>query len=476
MSATRRRFMGSLSGVAGVSALAGQQRKAASLPKARISPLDGITRENIKITDIGMLSLGYRLKPDEEWPDGANNGIIWKAESVIVEVSTDSGLKGIGGCSRYNVPAAMKAYLEKVVKPVILGKNPFDVEALSGGITGPGARGVWAGVDVALWDIIGKAKGLPLCKLLATDTEPKTRVRAYASGGEFSWRKGSQFPGPEDLIKQALRHKAAGFTAFKFRPGGGFERFASIQEFIPYLRELRKAVGPDFDLIQESNTRWSVDQCLEIAPVLEELKFLWWEEPTRKIIDDYLTIKKALRTVKISGGEGVHDRAGLVEWMDSGAYDIVQPGPDDAGLTECWYQARMAHTRGKLICPHNWQDGITGVTSTHLLAALPNAFLLETNMTPNPFREGLFKDWVMPKNGYYEVPQKPGLGVELKDGLAELYPAIPEGNYDRPDPDMPPPPAGGRAGALGRGPITNDWPSRPGARTAVQGPPPPPRK
>jgi hypothetical protein len=82
----------------------------------------------------------------------------------------------------------------------------------------------------------------------------------------------------------------------------------------------------------------------------------------------------------------------------------------------------------------------------------------------------------MPKNGYYEVPQKPGLGVELKDGLAELYPAIPEGNYDRPDPDMPPPPAGGRAGALGRGPITNDWPSRPGARTAVQGPPPPPRK
>ena len=223
MSATRRRFMGSLSGVAGVSALAGQQRKAASLPKARISPLDGITRENIKITDIGMLSLGYRLKPDEEWPDGANNGIIWKAESVIVEVSTDSGLKGIGGCSRYNVPAAMKAYLEKVVKPVILGKNPFDVEALSGGITGPGARGVWAGVDVALWDIIGKAKGLPLCKLLATDTEPKTRVRAYASGGEFSWRKGSQIPGPEDLIKQALRHKAAGFTAFKFRPGGGFE-------------------------------------------------------------------------------------------------------------------------------------------------------------------------------------------------------------------------------------------------------------
>jgi L-alanine-DL-glutamate epimerase-like enolase superfamily enzyme len=457
MSPTRRLFTGLLSGVAGVSALAGQQRKATALPTGGNSPLDGITRENIKITDIGMLSLGYRLKPNEEWPDGAANGIIWKTESVIVEVSTDAGLKGIGGCSRYNIPAAMKEYLEKVVKPAIVGKNPFDVEALSGGIAGPRARGVWAGVDVALWDIVGKAKGLPLAKLLATGTVPKTRIRAYASGGEFSWRKGSRFPGPDDLIKQALGHKAAGFTAFKFRPGGAFERYASIKDFIPYLREMRKAVGPDFDLIQESNQRWSVEQCLEMAPVLEELKFLWWEEPTRKVIDDYLTIKKALRTVKISGGEGVHNRADLVEWMDSGAYDIVQPGPDDAGLTECWHQARMAHTRGKLICPHNWQDGITGVASTHLLAALPNAFLLETNMTPNPFREGLFKDWAMPKNGYYDVPQKPGLGVELKDGLAELYPPI-EGNWNRPDPDMPPAPPGGP----GSGPIANDWPSRPG--------------
>ena len=405
-----------------------------------------------------MLSLGYRLKPNEEWADGAANGIIWKTESVIVEVSTDAGLKGIGGCSRYNGPAAMKEYLEKVVKPAIVGQNPFDVEFLSGGIAGPRARGVWAGVDVALWDIIGKAKGLPLAKILATDTVPKTRIRAYASGGEFSWRKGSQFPGPDDLIKQVLRHKAAGFTAFKFRPGGAFERYATIKDFIPYLREMRKAVGPDFDLIQESNQRWSVAQCLEMAPVLEELKFLWWEEPTRKVIDDYLTIKKALRTVKISGGEGVHNRADLVEWMDSGAYDIVQPGPDDAGLTECWHQARMAHTRGKLICPHNWQDGITGVASTHLLAALPNAFLLETNMTPNPFREGLFKDWTMPKNGYYDVPQKPGLGVELKDGLAELYPPI-EGNWNKPDPDMPPEAPGVRGGF---GPITNDWPARPG--------------
>ena len=433
----------------------------------RLSPLDGITRQNIRITDLNLTSLAYRLKPEEEWPDAANNFIIWKTESVIVEVSTDVGLKGIGACSRYNGPAAMKQYLEKVVKPALTGKNPFDVEILAGGIAGHGARGVWAGVDTALWDIIGKAKGLPLYKLLATDTEPQTHIRAYASGGEFSWHKGSRFPGPEDLIKQALAHKAAGYTAFKYRPGGAFERFATIKDYIPYVRELRKAVGPNFDLMQESNQRWSVEQCLEIAPVLEEAKILWWEEPTRKNIDDYLTIKKALKTVKISGGETVPNRAELVEWMDSGAYDIVQPGCDDGGVTECWYQARMAHTRGKLICPHNWQDGMVCVANAHLMAAVPNRLMLETNMTPNPLKEGLFKEWFGARKGYFDVPQKPGLGVELKEGLAELYPPIPEGGWNRPDPDMPPAPApsgaagrGGRPGQAG----TDVWPSRPGGR------------
>jgi len=458
--------MRSMPAFAGAAALTAQPRGGTPLPKGRLSPLDGVTRQNIKIKDLKLISLAYRLKPGEEWPDGNTNSIIWKTESVIAEVSTDAGITGIGGCSRYNGPAAMKEYLEKVVKPALLGKNPFDVEILAGGISGHGPRGVWSGVDTALWDIIGKAKGLPIYKLLATDTEPQTHVRAYASGGEFTWLKGSRFPGPEDLIKQALAHKAAGYTAFKYRPGGAFERFATIKDYIPYVRELRKAVGPNFDLMQESNQRWSVEQCLEIAPVLEEAKILWWEEPTRKNIDNYLTIKKALKTVKISGGETVPTRAELVEWMDSGAYDIVQPGCDDGGMTECWYQARMAHTRSKLICPHNWQDGLVAVANAHLLAAVPNRLMLESNMTPNPLKEGLFKEWFGVRNGYFEVPQKPGLGVELKEGLAELYPAIPEGNWNRPDPDMPPepPPQPAAAGRRGGQGSTDVWPSRPGGR------------
>src|ERR1019366_10527971 len=157
MSISRRRlFLASASGVAGAAALAGAQagrspvRKAGiSPPKNRLSPLDGVARENIKITGIKVMNLGYRLTPEEEWPDADNNVIIWKTESVIAVVSTDAGITGIGGCSRYNGPEEMRQYVETVIKPIILGKNPFDVEYLAGGISGPRARGVWAGIECA---------------------------------------------------------------------------------------------------------------------------------------------------------------------------------------------------------------------------------------------------------------------------------------------------------------------------------------
>lgn len=396
-----------------------------------LHPLAGVRRENIKITDLKVTPLSYRLKPEEEWPDGDQHFIIGQTTEVIVKVYTDAGIVGIGGASRYNGPERMMRYAEEVIKPHLIGKNPFDVEHLSGGMCGHGALGVWAGIDVALWDIIGKAKGVPIYKLLAIDTEPVTRLRVYASAGEYSWEPNSRFPGPSQLVDEALRYKAMGFTAFKYRPGAGFGKYGiTMKQFIPYIERLREAVGPDFDLIQESNCRWSLEQCLEIAPVLERLGYLWWEEPTSRrgedAIDNYLRIKRELKKVMISGGEGRTNRGELSEWVDRGAYDIVQQGTDDAGMTEAWHMARMAHHRGKLCCAHNWQGGLVTAANAHLMAAIPNRFLLEVNMTPNPLKEGLFTKPFGARNGYIDVPQGPGLGVELREGLEEEFPFINE--------------------------------------------------
>jgi L-alanine-DL-glutamate epimerase-like enolase superfamily enzyme len=382
------------------------------------------------------MHLSYRLKSGEEWPDADNHVVAWKTESAIVTVSTDAGITGLGSCNQFKGPRQMKEYTGAVIAPILKGKNPYDVEELSGGISGPGGRGAWGGVDTALWDIIARSQGVPLYRLLAIDTEPLTRIPVYASGGEFSWRKGSRFPGPEDLVKQALAHQKNGYKAFKFRPGAGFGQLGiRISDFIPYLHRMRQAVGPEFQLIQEANMRWSVAQCLELAPVLEALKFLWFEEPTARIPQDYLAIKQALPTVKISGGEKRGNRAENAEMLDSGAYDIVQHSCDDAGLTEAWHMARMAHTRGKLLCTHNWGDGLMAVANAHLMAASPNRLLLEMNMTPDPFKEGVLKDGPVVKDGFFDLPDKPGLGVELREGLEELYPPIP-GECFRPDPQM----------------------------------------
>lgn len=418
------------------SAAAGSALPPLSKPGIRNHPLEGIKREKIRIIGVKLMQLSYRLKPNEEWPDADNHVVAWKTESAIVTVSTDVGITGLGSCNQFKGPREMKTYTEAVISPLLMGKNPYDVEALSGGISGPGGLGVWAGVDTALWDIIAKSKGVPLCRLLAIDTEPVMRVPVYASGGEFSWRKGSRFVGPENLIEQALTHKRNGYTAFKFRPGAGFGKLGiRISDFIPYLRSIRQAVGPDFQLIQEANMRWSVAQCLEIAPVLEELKFLWFEEPTVRRPQDYLAVKKALRTVKIAGGEKRGNRAANAEMLDGGAYDIVQHSVDDAGMTEAWHMARMAHMRGKLLCTHNWGDGVMAAENAHLMAASPNRLLLEMNVTADPFKEGVLKNGPVVKDGYFDIPDRPGLGVELKEGLEELYPPLPGGCFV-PDPEM----------------------------------------
>ncbi len=433
-----RRFLLGSSVFAPAAALAFSTKRTQSVRTANQSththPLEGIRRVEMKITSVRLMHLSYRLRPEEQWPDADDHVIAWKTEAAIVTVSTDVGISGLGSCNQFKGPQQMKKYTDEVIAPILIGKNPYDVESLSGGISGPGGRGAWAGVDTALWDIIARSQGVPLYRLLAVDATPVARVPVYASGGEFSWRKGSRFVGPEDLIKQALAHQKNGYRAFKFRPGAGFAKLGiRIGDFIPYLERIRQAVGPELKLIQEANMRWSVAECLEIAPTLEALRFLWFEEPTARAPRDYLVIKKALPTVKLAGGEKRGSRAENADMLDSGAYDIVQHSCDDAGVTEAWHMARMANTRGKLLCTHNWGDGLMAMANAHLMAAAPNRFLLEMNMTPDPLREGVLQQAPVVKDGCLEIPDKPGLGVELREGLEEIYPAIP-GACFLPDP------------------------------------------
>lgn len=395
-------------------------------------PLDGVSRENIEITDVKVTLLSYRLPEKEQLL--VFSGIWWKTDAIIVEVFTNAGIVGIGGASRYGGDCQqVKHYIENGIKPVIVGANPFDLEFITCGGDTYLKRCAWAGIDTALWDIVAKAKGVPVYQLLAGNRKSTQKLRCYASAGvKYAW-----YDRPEDLIDEALALKAQGYAAYKFRPGTDWEYSQmTVDRFISYLVKLRQAVGPDFGLVLEKKP-WTLEQALHLAPVLEDLGFLWFEEPMRldgdDAIDNHLRLREALPTVMISGGEKILDRFMLKEWIDRGAYTMLQPDASIIGLSEAWRTGQMARLQGIPICPHNWQDGTVTAPNAHLAASASNLLMLEVFETFDPLKEEIFVEPLTVVNGYMELPNKPGYGVELAPDLEKRFPYIP-GHFIKPNP------------------------------------------
>ncbi len=176
--------------------------------------LTGIRRENLKITDVKVTLMSCELK-DKAWVTA--NQLIWKSDAVLVEVFTDKGIVGIGESSPYGGPEFLKKTIEEMVKPTLLGQNPVRRRApyYAGGAAPRPNYAVWAGIDAACWDIIGKAVHKPVFELLGrrwsrSRTSACTPPAASSTPGTIARRR---------LIEEAVRHKEDGYTAFKFRIG-----------------------------------------------------------------------------------------------------------------------------------------------------------------------------------------------------------------------------------------------------------------
>jgi len=291
----------------------------------------------------------------------------------------------------------------------------------------------WAGVDAALWDIIGKIKGKPVYEFLAIDHKPQTRIPVYASAGEMYdgdiW--------PDNLIEEALDFKSKGLKAYKFRPGTHWSVSGmTMPQYIEGIWKLRNAVGPELGLIQECNAQWNLEQTMQFIPEAEKMKLIWIADPIARLgpaaKDNYKKIKNFLSEVKLSyGGYVMDNRFDYKEWIDLNSMDIVQPDAGVMGLTESWYVSRIAHLQGQACAPHNWHDALLTAANASLAAGIPNLMRREPHQTMNPVRTELFKEPLVPKDGYIELPQKPGFGFEVIDDAEKRFPYIP-GRYDRP--------------------------------------------
>ena len=403
----------------------------------RNHPLDGIEREDITITDVKVIPLSYVDPEGNLWRSG--NYQVWKTDGAITQIFTNQGLIGIGEGTPYQGPDYIKEYTENTIKPLLIGKNPFDVEFLCNrGNTDRHTRAPWAGVDCACWDLIGKAKGIPVRELLAIDEQTAVdAIKIYASAGvEHEWYDN----GEEFLIEEALRYKEQGYDAFKFRTGTDWEHSGmTMAKYELILQRLREAVGSDFRLMHEGigTLAGSLEAVItDFAPILEDLGFYWFEEAFGgtqiEHIELFERLNEAMPTVMVSGGERFLERFEAQIWLDQGVLDIIQTDCNVTGMTENWYIARMAHLRNKIAIPHNWHGGGTTMANAHFVAGIPNRDYCELNQTNNPLKEGIFKEPLTVENGVMKLPNKPGFGVELIDDVEKKFPFVP-GSYSKPN-------------------------------------------
>ncbi|MEK7405309.1 MAG: mandelate racemase/muconate lactonizing enzyme family protein [Acidobacteriota bacterium] len=421
---TRRSFITSVTAAA--AALSGGCRRPAPAGNRTSGSfthlLEGIGRENIKIASVRTTRLTYTA-PEGEYVNEAGPIVLRSQGCAILEVFTDQGIVGIGPGGEGRGGGADDEYSQ------LTGKNPFDVELL----------GLSNGIDVACWDIIGKAKGMPVYKLLATGHRANPRVHVYASGG-VNWTfydRGDKRPyGADALIEEALKYKEMGFDTFKWRPGTDWEEAgmtaARLGETV--CRKLRDAVGPDFKLGLEKKAwdAWTLEEAIAIAPIINDLKFFFFEQPMMDVgpaqFEDYLKLKELMPNVMLWGGESFRNLQQARPFMERRIYDAIQTDSIRLGITENWLVARVAAYHGLKMVPHNWISALGTMCNTHLVAGVPNGYMCEFFMYPNtPWRDAVFREPMAPKNGYISLSDRPGFGMELAniEELKKKYPYDP---------------------------------------------------
>jgi len=367
----------------------------------------------MKITNVEAFGLVAPLK--EPWKIA---GVVMsEMNATVVKISTDTGIVGIGESLARLSSETTRSIIDNILKPILMGADPFDVEILweqmfSRMRTRGHHKGFMieaiSGVDIALWDIMGKATNLPVYKLLGGKAREKIEV--YASS--------LLFKGTDVLVKEALELVEEGYRGIKLKIGQG------LKKDIENVRAIRNAIGEDINLMVDANSGFDAHSAIALGKELEQYHVFWLEEPVPP--DDIHGYEKVTRAVNIpvAAGESEFTRYGFRDLITLGNVAIVQPDVARAGgISECKKIATLASVYNLPYCPHTGASGAVCVAaSLHLSAAIPNFLLYEHMYPPNPLREDILKEPLPEvKDGYIEVSDKPGLGIELDDGKIAQY-------------------------------------------------------
>jgi galactonate dehydratase len=360
-------------------------------------------------------------------------GEVWgHGYSCYVRIYTDKGLIGTGECIHGG--AGIQDIIASLAK-MILGEDPMNVDRLyekmrrsrvfDGALAGNLVTAL-TGIEIALWDLVGRATGLPVYALLGGKFRDKIRMYCDChAGGDDS---------PQANADKAKEVIDLGFTAIKFdlddlRSPAKYDAYnhtannAELDAMVAKARAVREAVGPHIDVAMDLHGRYDTLSGIRIAKALEEFRLLWLEEPVPPENIDAMREVKRSTTTPICAGENIYLRWGFKDLLEKQAVDIIMPDlPKCCGLSEGKKIANMAEVYYIPMAPHNVTGPLGTIASCHCCAAIPNFLVLEWHWLERPHWHTLVQaDPPLIQNGYITLSDRPGLGVELNEEAAEKH-------------------------------------------------------
>ena len=371
----------------------------------------------MKITRIEAFALRFPRDDDTTTAYTISDGA-WRSiysnmhETMVVRITTDEGLVGVGEGQSPVSPGTSKTIIEDLCRPILIGADPFDVEYLwqkmysamreRGHPTGFFVDAL-AGCDIALWDLIGKATGKPVHKILGG--RYRDRIRLYAGCGGKT---------PDTAVERAETLVAAGYKALKLHLTTDRHHILSV------VAAVRKRVGSKIDLMVDLHTQYTVSEAIKLGRGLEALDVFWLESPTApEDIQGQVEITRAL-DMNVANGEWSRTRYEMREAFERRTCDVTMPDIGRTGLTEGKRIALLADTYNIPFAPHIGGGGILSIAaSIQLAAVIPNFLIMEHGHEALAHKCRIARSAPQPVDGAFILDDKPGLGVDIdEDTLA----------------------------------------------------------
>jgi galactonate dehydratase len=377
----------------------------------------------VKITDLEVIRMQAHAEPHNNW--------------LFVRIHTDSGITGIGEGSLQYKDAALAAELENF-GAYLRGKDPFQIEHIW---TSLHRRVTWTGgavtisaisaIDLALWDIKGKALGVPVYELIGGKV--RDRVPLYANGWFTGDRPSAHGPREgaageaEWFATSAKAVVAQGYRCLKLYPFSGTPQVITPERMkrgIGLVRAVREAVGPDIEIAIDIRARLNIGSARRVAQQLEPFNIAWLEEPI--LFDNAAAMADFARSVSlpVATGEQLYTRWEFRALLEQNAVAIIQPDICHAGgLSELRKIASMAETYYVTVSPHNSNGPISTVASLHLDMSIPNCHMQELFLNSLPLYQAVLTNPLVIADGYGAPPAGPGWGTDLNDAVVAQHPS-----------------------------------------------------